>query len=1664
MNIIYLLVFVIISLSNVYTQDPPPVFDLPPPPPLDSPVKDTGNQQPETDKSTIAVDTVNNESSMPKDTVKNNETAELVPSTDSSSATNDSIISTSGTNSEGNLTSEGANENINTTVSTDTNLTPDTLSNITSIISDGNENNINNLTKSVTEDTSAGDVRSLPESVLNGANNTTGILDENIIFDALNDTNVLIDKINENATLHDKSTSFDLLNATTDQMLPVTENTNVQNSLTFSLDGIIDINNPGLASIDLPPPVDLPPPPIGSDPALEPSVSLSDTGTNMSDTFPQIDMNTTFSVDTNGTSAKNKTYIDKVDIYIDPDTGNMNMTHTPVESIGTESVLRNPVDVPPVPVPIDLPPPPVEKPSVDFIESQGSTTIEISDLFGELGSLDKSSPPMNIADPDTTTAGMTQFNPEVPVNVPGLESTTETPIDMFATPSSFLDYVTSTSPPATIEPEQRRHMPETGEHLPSMDHPPPIFSGGSRPSVYTDQYGPHDGSFPYVETTTKRMQTVTKEAPPPPPIKVPTRPNRRTNWHSIATTMSPYSWRSTTTTLHPRHMNVAELAAYALKMTNQQKKLTKEPSQGIHVFFPSGQEATTTQPTTTYKPAYIQRDTAKQKDLRSNAFIEYLRKRYGISNIGTTPSYVAAVRKPVSYQLQKAGGQPKFFDAQYLLSHLTETTTQKPTMKNVFDSNYFRSQLDIGHSKPVPQRLYMTTIKPFTTTRHFFDSKYLLSHLDELQQPKPRLQPNLPPTPPMTSLSKLLPQNRDLQNQNKVQDALQVWMNDMSVKPNAVSRINSGQKLSGTTVLKEQRQGQIDTRPIDLKSNIQPQSIINYNVNPKKTPQFAGYTTAKFKPVVYGNKPVSRAQSSSGLSLRERFNRKWYHPEKQTPSTTPLQTRTNNMNQQPIRNINIRFEEPMNKKQFNTAPQSQVNALHGTGSNVNNALQNTATNRDLSIQHNSIELQRKIIKQQEEKLRQQQQQLKEQQEMLRLQREQSNKQAYQNDNLQSTKTLFKTSEKDRLRLLQLQQSQNKNVLLQQQQRLEAQERLRRLRQQELEEQKQQFLRKQQEQARLQLLLQQQQQQQHNQQLLFKQQEQEQLLQQQNNQRDLLNQQARERLLQQQKRQLERQKEQELLRNQQIDRQNNQFPLASRIGQSTILQSKEINSRNMYHTYQPNVQLSSIQIFKAPAMLRRRKNREKKESVPQTSQTHWQAPTELHNLHGHLSVPYNINFLPEVRTTQATPTPRISLATTQVPIVYIQTIPTTTMKPITSSPRPTPPATADPNPPPIFDTKVRHTFMPMPKIDPTTRAPRSAENVSGWDSGQGNNKKININMDERCRGCVFVNDRCLLPDPVHCHFYIECVKHGASVRAFSRECALGSFFDRRSFLCVDPKNADCPTDRCRVPGTKWYAIHGHCKHYWSCGSREGGGVFAQSECCPEMGGFVEPVGCVENPNCTDTCSSTIMKDGPTATSCLPMLSLTFDGGSMEDSSNTKQHIGVDGVSATREGEALYNGGGRLVLWRYANLMFPIVYAIRFRFFSTTPTPRRQIIFSNCDTKGGQEPSLEISLDTVYNEVVFKIDTYEGPSKRFTIIYQPSKWTNVDFIYDGERIVGSVDRRARNIFAGSGIETRPHPVGIGTCNGKDGFKGLLDDVSIYEECIPDDMYGIFMSVLE
>ncbi|XP_052799447.1 uncharacterized protein LOC128231066 [Mya arenaria] len=224
-------------------------------------------------------------------------------------------------------------------------------------------------------------------------------------------------------------------------------------------------------------------------------------------------------------------------------------------------------------------------------------------------------------------------------------------------------------------------------------------------------------------------------------------------------------------------------------------------------------------------------------------------------------------------------------------------------------------------------------------------------------------------------------------------------------------------------------------------------------------------------------------------------------------------------------------------------------------------------------------------------------------------------------------------------------------------------------------------------------------------------------------------------------------------------------------------------------------------------------------------------------------------------------------------------------------------------------------------------------------------------------------------------------------------------------------------------------------------REGGSPFAQSECCPDMGGFVDGQGCIENKNCTDSCEKPIQMDGPKG--CFlrktEKPSVYFDG-----------NANIERPCAP----------GTLFNEQACTCVQDVSTAVPISQHRTA-IPNRPI---NCDTKSTQQPSFEVSIDTLYHEVIFKVDTYTGVAKKFKIMYNHNTWTEVDVIYDGERIVGAVDRRPRNMFAAGGIETRPYPISVGSCSRSSGFKGLMDDVNMYEDCVPDEMYGIFMSVLE
>lgn len=725
-------------------------------------------------------------------------------------------------------------------------------------------------------------------------------------------------------------------------------------------------------------------------------------------------------------------------------------------------------------------------------------------------------------------------------------------------------------------------------------------------------------------------------------------------------------------------MNVAELAAYALHMTNT-NKASNQPAQGIQVFFPTEPETTTTT-TTTAKTTGAQITTQKpkttkqtfyeyQQERRSSAFVEYLRQRYGINSVVPTikrPISVTTTAKPTVNPLQNPHSR-RFSDSKYVLSHMPETTTQTPRLNRFFNSNYLLSHLNMAHSKPTSPKLQTTTFRP--TKQQFFGAKYLMSHLGE--HPTTRTQPTLPPKQYRTKSTINLTRPAERLTPSSA-DALKSWLNKINIKSSAVTKIGMEQ-INGHSVLKEQRQGHVETRPIDLNGNQNIQSFSNINVNPdvninlqQGISQWRGQPTSKaleqqpdqrknsfmdsispvsftdvtFKPVVYGHKQVQATHTTADDRLKARFNKKWYHPEEVSSAIGPAYTHI----MQPKRNIQIQVEAP--------------------------------------VQHSSIEQQQQRLKQQEIQLRQQQQKLKEQQAML----------------LQQQK----------LR----QQKELQEILLRQQQK-EQQDLI--IRQHKKEHQE--------------MILRQQQKDQHE--LLLRQQQRERLRQQQKQQ------QQQERLLQQHKLQHEQQrrKEQnELLRRQQKERlrdiQRNQFPLASRIGHSDIL----LNNRATYH----NNELSSIHIFSAPAMVRRLTRPERKHTEIKPF-THWRAPSDLQHLHGHLAVPYNVKHLLVAQTTPTPLAPMTYTFTTPASNIYIPTVATTrvTRSPpqptprVTAAPTPLPqpaaPVTADPNPPPIFDTKIRHTFMPMPNIEPTTKAPKLAEKaVGGLDERQTRSAQVDGN--------------------------------------------------------------------------------------------------------------------------------------------------------------------------------------------------------------------------------------------------------------------------------------------------------------------------------------------------
>ncbi|XP_052802507.1 mucin-5AC-like isoform X2 [Mya arenaria] len=1640
--------FICLLLSCCYCQDLPPIFELPPPPPF--PV-----EPPPLGQTEITTPTIESVGGNPADVhIESNKTH--IEQNDTS-LINDSALIESDTYN----TSSNASIGHIVTVS----------------------------------------------SVTDNPGNDSIYVDVNVTFDVLSSNGTTNETVSDNLVIFD--TSGNISDISFDKNL--TENINSSGILTVKNESMLSNESQSLA---------LPEIIVPRAQQLTPEIHQD---------------NSNMTADT-AASTYNETFSQNETLIYDSANSQNETENVSIEVTTTDSgVIEQPLQLS-----IDLPPPPIPDSSLlSFEDKPGETTIEISDQmmqemvnitdFKTINEIIPTTTPFSITKADFSqihmnSSGTNVTTYDITTRVYNISETQprdpEKPsVDLVGEEVNIQKEGKHQSKPELDTSTKLTKQPATSGAAFAPDHPPPIIFG-SPESFIPD---PIDQGPVYAQATVaQRIQGPTTEAPPP-PIFLPS-----TKQDKVIEINMPKEEVLSHLDINyedPRFMNTLELAAFALQMSKErgdkrkpglqtfmrgipeetkQRQTTTSTSTTIPTTTKTttiATSSTTTSPTTTTSSAQQPTKQDKrflQQPIQNRIMPNFLRKLYEsqLSQISTTP--ITTTREPTL----STEGKTNFYKANYLLElyglNLPTTTISpsisprdtslrvKPIAHMFYDEKYLLSHLgtgttSVGPVENLPRKKTVPTIeqpvshinKPdvkITTAGHAppaFPHEQLLNNPKRTSNivlsnrvPPPagsfaheRLNINMiDPTSPK-SLPGVTQPNQGLYDSSKRSSfmrSLDTWLKSPELKQPSLEQFGP----ENQALIKNQQKGQSETRPLHPTPHQVP--LVPYNIPttisessaktvPTDTIVSVSNAVYMFKPRghVYGDTSINDANNAipdTLMSLKSRFNKKWSHQESQTSNE--------HISTDQARSAQTRGSDDLFNKIFKI--------------NVNIPSHNFET-----IRHDEQRQLQKQQKQLNEQVKREtiKQQQRQHEQIRLLEKQRLQEQTFQDEQRRLEEALRAQEVKEQQRLLEFQK-----VELQLQQRIEQQKFVEAIQQKQNEKQNRLVQRR--------LADLQERQQEHS--------------------------------LYDQQRSIFKPKEQVR------SIPANEMPLSARIGIRATLP----NSERPHRSQAEHMQVSSIQIFQAPGFLNRPRNPIQKSTTTPTTQRpiayttqqphvreQWHAHVDWSDLHGHLGVPYKVKrqqFTAKTMSPQTTPLPnqvRVQPEKSSAILLPINTV--STVRPTALPPNTTPipttttttttttsttttqriiPPTADPNPPPIFDTKVQMTFMPMPQIEKTTKP-----SVKSPSAGI----QVSPNFDERCIGCVFINERCLLPDPVHCNYYIECVRQNNAARAFNRECALGSFFDRKSFLCVDPKNADCPTDRCREADTKWYPIHGHCKHYWSCGMREGGSPFAQSECCPDMGGFVDGQGCIENKNCTDSCEKPIQMDGPKAQagmkcscanatlrcdcsdawpaskaagSCAPILSMTFNDSKIVDESNTKQHIGVEGVTTSIQGEGLFSGSGRLVLWRYANYMFPVVFAVRLRFLSASTEPRYQTVLSNCDTKSTQQPSFEVSIDTLYHEVIFKVDTYTGVAKKFKIMYNHNTWTEVDVIYDGERIVGAVDRRPRNMFAAGGIETRPYPISVGSCSRSSGFKGLMDDVNMYEDCVPDEMYGIFMSVLE
>ncbi|XP_060063718.1 uncharacterized protein LOC132544162 [Ylistrum balloti] len=391
-----------------------------------------------------------------------------------------------------------------------------------------------------------------------------------------------------------------------------------------------------------------------------------------------------------------------------------------------------------------------------------------------------------------------------------------------------------------------------------------------------------------------------------------------------------------------------------------------------------------------------------------------------------------------------------------------------------------------------------------------------------------------------------------------------------------------------------------------------------------------------------------------------------------------------------------------------------------------------------------------------------------------------------------------------------------------------------------------------------------------------------------------------------------------------------------------------------------------------------------------------------------------------------------------------------------------------------------------------------------------------NAAEICRNCNFINGYCRLELPGNCNRFIECSKHDKEVRAFEKECSHGLFWHQGNLTCERPLRVKCEFDPCLNRGVSNHTYIGKCRAYWSCKRS-----YSSARCCAKGYGYGlqdGTYGCIPMPDCQDDghcmskeeranltlinakkpkecnllanpsdlfsykrgsltlpcapgtrfdqeqCTCITSQAAPISRVCEKDMFLDFEGdmgSAFRDKSGRGNTVHENNVWTDNQGIAKFNKGSTITLWKYSNQNIGSSIAITLRFLSYRYTSRMQTLLSNCDQKSGIA-AIDITLDTWKSVVDFKIETTQSPGNKITLPYKALQWNNVTLIYDGGSFVAAVDDAYELMFIQGEIPSKHPPLVIGGCSAKtrEGLFGLVDDVSIYNGCIPEDLKNRYL----